>query len=191
MTLSFLPPFRGIRHEVVLQKFNSPLPTKRNWDSSSESEARLPSPNPENLQVCLPASPPSPQTHTRDSHVHLEHTYFHIHSHRLTPTPIPQARGALGSPCACLAVLLFCFPLFALFWFEISLWDYIGQFFHVINSAVQGACKDFLLSPGHASFSKYNADSHWSNWSLSDFAYNTSWANSSGSSKRCMNSGII
>lgn len=27
-------------------------------------------------------------------------------------------------------------------------------FFHVINSAVKGACKDFIHSPGHACFSQ-------------------------------------
>lgn len=143
MTLSSLPPFTESGLESVWQKLKSPLHMEGHRDSSKAGPL-LPSPNPQ-----IPSTLLTPAPHP---HMWFSYLFRNMYTFTLphpTPPPHPSSSRDPGEP-----MCLICFPLFDLFWFEIRFQDDIGYFSYYISFAGEGACKAFLLRPGHAYFSK-------------------------------------
>lgn len=137
------PPFTESGLERVWQKLKSPLYTERHRDSSKAGPL-LPSPNSQ-----IPSTLPTPAPHP---HMWFSYLLRNMYTFILTPTPTsthPSSSRDPGEP-----MCLICFPLFDLFWFEIRFQDDPGYFSYSICCAGEGTCKAFLLSPGHAYFSK-------------------------------------
>lgn len=110
-TLCSLPPFRGMGHEAVGQKLNSPLPTKRSGGSSPESE------------VCQSALPRQASKSAHPASLIPAHTHMTLtntvsppsHSHPHPSHELEEPWGALVP-----VLLFFCFAFLHLLCFDLK-----------------------------------------------------------------------
>lgn len=157
MTLSSLTPFKGIKHVVVWQKLNYPISSKRNevflW-----IRAHLPSLHSKAAKSACHF------TQFPDTHVTLTDTLSTTFTLTCTFThsnpchELKELLGALVPFCSfvLLSFICFCLFVFVCVWNQ-SLglnWTCVYVIFHVINNSVEGAYKNFVLSPVHACFSQ-------------------------------------